>query len=409
MVTDRRTRFRDYMRRLDPTGEPAQAIASGFYVAPPNAVSQRIATRIELQPASSHLLVGGIGSGKTTELIAIERRLAAVGDLLPIRVDVPSRHRLEKMKPGVLIALAATEASAQLSREREQGLALDESLDDVVHRISRVARGYWIDYPDFDPFDNDGYWVPGILEEPQLSQNVQTLSEALGRVNAVLQKKPVLLLDGLDRVPDIKALAAVLGQDVPAITRAGVGLVIIGPQLLRFSPYRAIEGVFETVHLHGATGADTAEGQAFLTAVLRARADEELLPADSAAGLVRWSGGVLRDLVALGRAAGADAYAAGSDTVQPAHVDAASDRFGRDLLLGCTREMVARLKELVPRRHAPRPPGPPRRDDLPAFTVATEIDQRLLIERLIIEIPGTPIRYVPHPTIVPLIAGLGGS
>ncbi len=119
MATDRRTRFRDYMRRLDPTGDPAQAVAEGFYVPPPNAVSQRIATRIELEPASSHLLVGGIGSGKTTELIAIERKLAEVEDLLPVRVDVPSRHRLDKLNPGVLIALAATEACAELEREKE--------------------------------------------------------------------------------------------------------------------------------------------------------------------------------------------------------------------------------------------------------------------------------------------------
>ncbi len=88
---DRRTRFRDYMRRLDPTGDPVLAVEGGLYVPPPNAVSRRIATRIELEPASSHLLVGGIGSGKTTELIAIERALAKVDDLRPVRVDVPSR------------------------------------------------------------------------------------------------------------------------------------------------------------------------------------------------------------------------------------------------------------------------------------------------------------------------------
>jgi hypothetical protein len=47
------------MRRLDPTGDPVQAVDGEFYVPPPNAVSQRIATRLELEPASSHLLVGG--------------------------------------------------------------------------------------------------------------------------------------------------------------------------------------------------------------------------------------------------------------------------------------------------------------------------------------------------------------
>lgn len=329
MATDRRTRFREYMRRLDPTGDPAQAIAGGFYVPPPDAVSRRIATRLELEPSSSHLLVGGIGSGKTTELIAIERLLAEVDDLLPVRVDVPSRHRLDKLKPGVLVALAATEGCAELGRERKQGPPLDEQLEEDVQRISAIARGYYWDGSEYDA-DEPGDWVPGILEAPQLAENVETLAAALGRVQGVLRKKLVLLFDGLDRVANLGVLAAVLAEDVPAMRRAGVGLVVVGPQHLRFSPQRTVEGEFETVHLHGATGVDTSGGKTFLTSVLRARADEDVLPQDSAAALARLSGGLLRDLVALGRAAGAEAYSDGSETIQPAHVATAADRFGRD-------------------------------------------------------------------------------
>lgn len=395
------------MRRLDPTGDPAQAVASGFYVPPPNAVSQRIATRIELEPASSHLLVGGIGSGKTTELIAIERKLADVEDLFTVRIDVPSRHRLDKLKPGVLLALAAIEASAEIKRAWGGGLALDPNIVQEFDRISTIAKGYWISDHDHPYPDGDETWVQGILEEPQLSAEVQALSDALSQVSGALERKMVILFDGLDRVADLGVLASVLAEDVPALGRAGVGLVLVGPQHLRFSPQRIVEKVFETVHLHGAIGANTAEGRTFLTTVLRARADEEVLPSDSATALAYESGGLLRDLVALARAAGAEAYAGGSDTIQAEHVNIASDRFGRDLLLGCTKEMAARLKELLPRK--PVPPGSPRRDIPPAFTVATELDQRLLLERLIIEVPGTPVRYVLHPTIVHLLAGLGGQ
>jgi len=410
MATDRRTRFREYMRRLDPTGDPAQAVAGGFYVTPPNAVSRRIATRIELEPASSHLLVGGIGSGKTTELIAIERKLAEVDDLLPVRVDVPSRHRLDRLKPGVLVALAAAEACAELSREREQGLTVDAQVEHEVAQISTITRGQWGDASDYDPGDyrDSSHWIKGILEEPQLSEDMKDLTEALRLVHGALRRKLVCLFDGLDRVADLAHLSSVLAEDVPAMGRAGVGLVVVGPQQLRFTPQRSIEQAFETVHLHGATGVDTPEGDTFLTAVLRARAGEDVLPPEPAEALIRWSGGLMRDLVALGRAAFAEAYAGGSDTIQTDHVNIAADRFGRDLLLGCTAEMVARLKELLPRK-----PGilrvALRTGSLPAFTVATELDQRLLMERLVIEVPGTPVRYVLHPTIVPLIPGLGAS
>lgn len=409
MGTERRTRFRDYMRRLDPTGDPAKAVAGGFYVPPPNAVSRRIATRIELQPNSHHLMVGGIGSGKSTELIAIERALVEVEDLLPVRIDVPSRHRVDKLQPGVLIALAATEACAELERERERGLIVAAEVEQQVRRVSVIAKGYWEDVNSFGEPDYGERWVQGVLQAPELSDSVKSLAEALIQVHGALQRKLVLLFDGLDRVADLAALAALLAEDIPAMGRAGVGVVVIGPQHLRFGPQRSIESVFETVHLHGAVGVDTSEAQTFLTSVLRARVDEAVLPQDSAAALVSWSGGLMRDLIALGRAAGAEAYADGSETVQTSHVGIAADRFGRALLLGCTKEMVTRLKLLVPKRHVLPAGRAAPRENLPAFTVATELDQRLLVERLIIEIPDTPVRYVLHPTIVPLIPGLGGS
>jgi hypothetical protein len=408
MATDRRTRFREYMRRLDPTGDPAQAVAAGFYVPPPGAVSARIATRLELEPGSSHLLVGGIGSGKTTELIAIERRLAEVDDLLPVRVDVPSRHRLDRLKPGVLIAVAGLEACRELNRERELAPEPGDGLAADVARISTIAHGYFTDEPDWEE-PSDSIWVPGILEAPELAENVRQLADALKSVQAALRRKLVLLFDGLDRVANLEQLAAVLVEDVGGMRRAGVGLVLVAPQHLRFSPQRVVEKGFETVHLHGATSADTSEGQAFLTSVLRARTGEDLLPEASVAALVGWSGGLLRDLIALARAAGAEAYAGGGEMIQEAHVETAADRFGRDLILGCTREMAARLRELalVPRR--PLGIASVRHELSRVFTVATEVDQRLLLERLIIEIPGTPVRYVLHPTIAPLVSGLGAS
>ncbi|WP_437638368.1 hypothetical protein [Sorangium sp. So ce854] len=407
MAVDRRTLFREHMRRLDPTGDPAKAVAGGLYVEPPNAVSRQIATRVELMPASRHLLVGGIGSGKTTELIAIEQKLAEVDDLLPVRIDVPSRQRLDKLTPGVLLGLAAVEACAELARERGGGRAVDAELDKAVARVATITNGYWSDDYDGD-FPEEGYFVKGILERPQPLREVETLSEALLLIHGALRRKLVLLFDGLDRVTDTALLASVLASDMPAMGRAQVGVVLVGPQLLRFSSERFIEQEFETVSLHGASGVNTPEGQIFLSTVLRARVGKDTLPMECASALVRWSGGLMRDLMALGRAACAEAYASGADAIKIEHVNVAADRFGRDLLFACTKDMVARLKQLF--RETPgHSKRPPHVGNLMAFTVATELDQRLLAERLVIEVPGTTVRYVLHPTIVPLISGLGGS
>ncbi|XYH92606.1 hypothetical protein ACMHYB_32610 [Sorangium sp. So ce1128] len=307
-----------------------------------------------------------------------------------------------------MVAIAAAEACTELSREREQGLTVEAQVVELVDHISTIIEGHWADVAYEDDSYYDSVWVKGILDEPQPSEDVQTLAKALRLVHGALRRKLVILFDGLDRVTDVARVASVLAEDVPAIGRAGIGLVVVGHQHLRFGPHRFVEQEFETVHLHGAARVDTPEGETFLKEVLRTRVGEDVLPPESADALTRWSGGLMRDLVALGRAACAEAYADGSDTIRPDHINIAADRFGRDLLLGCTREMASRLKELLPRKSL-APKVAPRSGDLPDFTVATELDQKLLLERLIIEVPGTPVRYILHPTIVSLIPGLGAT
>jgi hypothetical protein len=59
-----------------------------FYVDSPHSVSSRLAAELTISPASSHLLVGGVGSGKTTELLAIQRRMASLADTAALNIDV---------------------------------------------------------------------------------------------------------------------------------------------------------------------------------------------------------------------------------------------------------------------------------------------------------------------------------
>jgi ABC-type glutathione transport system ATPase component len=68
-ANDRLARFRAIRAKLDPTGDPASTIGA-FYVDSPHSVSARLAAELSIAPGSSHLLVGGVGSGKTTELLA---------------------------------------------------------------------------------------------------------------------------------------------------------------------------------------------------------------------------------------------------------------------------------------------------------------------------------------------------
>ena len=66
----RREKFREYMRKLNPT-EPARlTIESGLVVEDLHgALFKTLAARADLEPGSQQLLAGGTGSGKTTELL----------------------------------------------------------------------------------------------------------------------------------------------------------------------------------------------------------------------------------------------------------------------------------------------------------------------------------------------------
>jgi hypothetical protein len=351
---------------------------------------------LDIEPASSHLLVGGIGTGKTTELLAIQRELARAGDFHVVLVKVPSRHVLSDLKPGVLMAIAATEAIKIVEGDLE---SVPKDVRRAVVAITKVAVGEWTD-PDPGDFYDDGdpsVWQRGVLHEPEKEHSVEALEEETALVLSTLKKRLVLLLDGLDRFSNAALFASVVEEDIPAIVGAGMGVVEVGPQHLRFGKNRSIQSRFTSFHLHGAVSLVSDEGTTFLDRVLMARVDPDLLPDETRKELIAWSGGVVRDLVALARAAGEEAYASGADVVEPTHVRAAADRFGRALLLGITQEMAQRLGGFVTRSG--------RTKEL-EYTLSSETDIALLLGRLIIEIPGAPVRYVPHPAIVPLVSGL---
>lgn len=77
------------MARVSGAADPAGAIEQGLYVTPKQSVARRIVARLDLQPASTHLIVGGVGSGKTTQLlVARDMLLAEQPDTVAIYVDL---------------------------------------------------------------------------------------------------------------------------------------------------------------------------------------------------------------------------------------------------------------------------------------------------------------------------------
>jgi hypothetical protein len=386
---DRLERFRAARAQLDPAGDPAQAMER-FYVETPRSVSSRIAHALALAPASSHLLVGGVGSGKTTELLATARRVASIApDITALYVDVTKQHDIAKMIPGAVIA--------------QVGLGLADHLQQFgsspfIRAVRDVAYGSW-EYPYRDEDLEDlGDYVPGILVSPQ--QIAQNVLRARGPLEGLLQEvrlrtqHVVVMLDGLDRIADLQAFEQLVDHDVKTLTSLGVGVVLVGPLRALYGLDRVLVQRFDELHYQPWIDVTRDRGgHDFLAGVLATRAAEAF---DSPAiePLVQASGGVLRDLLSLAQSALVEAYMDGADRVGSHEVDDAVESFGRKHLQGLRPAEIEVLQRVRTRG---------------SFVQTSEDDLALLMTRRVLEYrTENQPRYAVHPTIEGLLRELAG-
>lgn len=378
----RRERFKQYMTRVAAAADPSLALEQKLYVHPPNAISDVIVGRLETESTSRHLVVGGIGSGKTTQLLVATRKLNALSDVRAAYIDVSKKQDLQTLKPGCLVALA--------------GLAILEGRDEDSTNAAFVnwANGGWIDLDELaelaaDRTKNRGAVTP---PKPEWHQISSTRVEDLARLTAAERaagRDFVVLFDSLDRTTDHAAFTQLIDQDIAALRRCNIGVVLIGP-------IRSLEGFgrldvdrFDQLHLQRPIDVEQdAGGRDFLFRVLRARVDARMLPDQEALALVAASGGVLRDLISLAKAAGDEAYLRGADAIEMAHAQAAADAFGRSLMIGLHKPEIDTLKHL-------RSGG--------GFVWTTDDDLALLATRRVLEYPHRPSPFSVHPTIAPLL------
>lgn len=381
----RRERFRQYMTRVAAAADPARALEQKLYVHPPNAISDLIVRHLEIDPTSRHLIVGSIGSGKTTQLLVATRELNALPDIRAAYVDVSQKQDLVKLKPGCLVALA--------------GLALLEgqlSIEGVERPwFTSWANGYWLGPNEFDdPDDGGGVQVEGAVTPPRpewheiSSVQVEHLAH-FAEIERNAGRHFVVLFDSIDRTTNLSAFTQLIDQDIAALRRCNIGVVLIGP-------IRSLEGFgrldadrFDKLHLQGPIDVEQdPAGREFLFRVLRARVESSMLSDQAALALITASGGVLRDLISLAKTAGDEAYLSGAETIEIEHVQAASDAFGRSLMIGLHEPEIDTLKHL-------RSSG--------GFVWTTDDDLALVATRRVLEYPHRTPRFCVHPTIAPLL------
>src|SRR5688500_18088170 len=80
--------FQQHMARHEATEAQREIIKGGFYVAPPgNSVADQLVARLSLKPSSSHMVLGGVGSGKTTQLMMVCEQLDRFDDTRARYID----------------------------------------------------------------------------------------------------------------------------------------------------------------------------------------------------------------------------------------------------------------------------------------------------------------------------------
>jgi hypothetical protein len=385
-ASDRLERFRAARAKLDPAGDPAHAMER-FYVDTPRSISSRIAAELAIAPASSHLLVGGVGSGKTTELLATERRIASIPDVATLYVDVTKQHDIAKMTPGAVIA--------------QVGLALADQLERIgpsphIQSAREVAHGSW---EDRDPYGDewDGDYVPGILVSPE--QVATSVQRARGPLEGLLQairlrvRHLVVMLDGLDRIADLGAFEQLVDHDVKTLRALGIGVVLVGPLRALYGLDRVLVQRFDSFHYQPWIDVTRDRGgHDFLAGVLTTRAAEAFDP-PAIEPLVAGSGGVLRDLLSLAQSALVEAYMDGAERAGSHEVDDAIESFGRKHLQGLRPGELEVLQRVRTRG---------------SFVQTSEDDLALLMTRRVLEYrTGNQPRYAVHPTIESLLRELG--
>src|SRR5208282_820121 len=97
-----------------------------------------------LEPGSQQLLVGGIGSGKTTELLLAERWLREQEHVLPLYIDVSAETDLSSLNSGSLLASFGMHLAWRLYEDfhvRTEENERTKKLKEIYEKVDGYAYG----------------------------------------------------------------------------------------------------------------------------------------------------------------------------------------------------------------------------------------------------------------------------
>lgn len=386
VVFDRRLVFRPFLESLNSIAPAQELFDKGLIVSrdhdpqdsqqPP--IHEALAHTAELTRGVQLALVGGIGSGKTTEMLLTRKALERHSDAVNVSVDLAEYTDLSELSPGAILAILGMRLYLRVKRD---GLSSKDI--DLAHRKLRelaFPNEKWVsaEPDDYEPID-DLILVETVglmrLKFPALSPRVKEVMDlALAIAAPLLQcdAQITYLIDGLDRLIQADRFRAFAEQDLRALRGTKITVVIVAPLLLLYDKGRFLQDYFDLVkHIPAAsTGAKDA---AFLREVLERRGALGLMNQTSVNSIVKFSGGVIRDLLTLASSAAAYAYREGEDKIGARHIRGAVQQLGKRYLAGLGNTHMRRLRQLAVNKE---------------FPVNDPIALELLVNRQVLEFSG---------------------
>jgi Cdc6-like AAA superfamily ATPase len=389
--------FRSQIAAFDGAADPMSAISKGYFIEEPHQSSTNaLFKRISLRPQSKILLIGGIGSGKTTQLLKLQQLFQQAPDtgIYSHYIDITKYTKPNDLKVGTLDAIVALEL-IKLFEEKE--FSVDKGSKDYIQEF---AYGYIVMDDDEPP--DDYYYsrkeVPGVLSSsPRSSDSLdrlaQVLSDLIGNFQTKFKQKPYFLFDGLDRVDELKKFTTMVSSD---LQNAEIGFAIVGASSLLYSSFvDSVDSIFNHIEYRSAFDVkQDEEAYDFFESVLRVRSGKDFFNPVALLNLTKLSGGVLRDLINLAQESIQEAYLADAETIGREHVKKAVSSMGRAKILGLNNKQYSTLKNLVNSKI-----------DIP--TSPEEI--YLLSTGKILEYRFPERRFDLHPVLKEVLVGLKGA
>lgn len=398
----RKDLYRGFLRRFNPAANPEDSLnADLIEKAIASDRIRRLMAPLLLRPGSQRLLIGGIGSGKSTHLKLLQKAIQeSEPSTIALLLDVSSFADLGQSQPGAVMLAVALALSGQgaLSAD-EQG-----ELRSTFVRIREIAFGYL--EPSKQPYLRDlgqivsvaeslpasllarysQVRIPGRIVVPNraIDPVVREIAELFGKIKltlGTLNRELILLMDGIDRLLDQQVFWQYVHHDFAEIRKLEISVVSTAPLSLLYANGRTVLDHFDSFESVPAIETDDA-GLRQLLNVLQRRNAHELISLDLQRDLAKASGGILRDLISLVQDAAQNAYFQDSDSVTKPNVADAIRQLGNSYLLGLGATQQSQLLEVLNGK---------------SFSQTSKDDLDLLISRRLIE---RTTRYEVHPALL---------